>query len=375
MKINCIELFHISIPFAVPYKLSKRYGTLTHAHAVVFKVHTDKGLVGLGEANPMNPFTQETPASVMMVTRDHIAPLLLGKYPEKISKIEMDLDQMVSGNLTARGGVNMALFDIAGKALGIPVHSLIGGQYHTELPLLGAIGSGTPKEDQKAISALIKDGHQTVMIKMGTLPIEMEIKRMISARESFGREIFFVVDANQAWTVFETLKFIDGCQANLPDLIEQPVACHDIHGLKRIHEHSPIPISADESIMTANDAQTLIRERAVDVFSIKVSKNGGIAKSKLIADSVGLFHYQCLMNSMLEFGITQAASLQLGCTLTNLIPAGHAYGSVLRMSDDITDFGKNISQGKVIVPEDNGLGVSLDDEKLKKYTKDYLKIQ
>jgi len=359
----------------VPYKLSKKYGTLTHAHAVVFKVHTDSGIVGLGEADPMNPFTEETPASVMMVAKDHIAPLLIGKDPEKNARIEMELDQMVNGNLTARGAINMALFDINGKACGVPVYSLLGGQCHTELPLLGAIGSGTPEEDEAAIGTLVKTGHKTVMIKMGTLPIDREIKRMISARKRFGKEIFFVVDANQAWSVFETLAFIEGCREHMPDLIEQPVVCHDIHGLKRIREHSPVPVSADESLMTTHDAETLIRERAVDVLSIKVSKNGGISKAKLIADSAGLFGYQCLMNSMLEFGITQAASLHIGCTLDNLIRAGHAYGSVLRMSDDITDFRKNISHGKVIVPKESGLGVTLDDEKLKKYTKAYLKIQ
>ncbi|MDA3791659.1 MAG: hypothetical protein PF503_24570 [Desulfobacula sp.] len=375
MKINCVELFHIAIPFVVPYKLSKKYGTLTHAHAVVFKVHTDEGIVGLGEADPMNPFTEETPASVMMVTRDHIAPLLIGKDPEQIPRLETELDQMVSGNLTARGAINMALFDIKGKACNLPVHSLLGGQYHTQLPLLGAIGSGTPEEDETAIEALLNGGHETVMIKMGTLPIDMEIKRMISARKRFGKEIFFVVDANQAWSVFETLAFIDGCRSHMPNLIEQPVACHDIHGLKRIRDYSPGPISADESLMTTHDAQTLIRERAVDVLSIKVSKNGGIRKGKLIADSAGLFGYPCLMNSMLEFGITQAASLHIGCTLDNLLPAGHAYGSVLRMSDDITDFRTNISHARVTVPTGSGLGVMLDDEKLKKYTTAYLKIQ
>ncbi|MBU0465808.1 MAG: mandelate racemase [Proteobacteria bacterium] len=375
MKINCVELFHISIPFVVPYKLSKKYGTLTHAHAVMFKVHTDSGIVGLGEADPMNPFTEETPASVMMIARDHIVPLLLGKDPENIARIEVELDQKVKGNLTARGAVNMALFDIKGKACNIPVHSLLGGLYHAQLPLLSGIGSGTPKEDQTAIEELMKSGHQTVMIKMGTLPIKMEIERMISARKCFGSEIFFIVDANQAWTVFETLEFIEGCRGYMPDLIEQPVACRDIHGLKRIRERSPVPISADESMMTTNDAEILIRERAVDVLSIKVSKNGGISKAKLIAGSAGLFGHQCLMNSMLEFGITQAASLHIGCTLNNLLPVGHAYGSVLRMSDDITDFRKNISHGKVIVPMESGLGVNLDDQKLKKYTKDYLKIQ
>jgi len=81
------------------------------------------------------------------------------------------------------------------------------------------------------------------------------------------------------------------------------------------------------------------------------------------------------MNSMLEFGITQAASLQLGCTLPNLLEVGHAYGSVLRMSDDVTDFRKNLSNQTVTVPEGPGLGVALDEGKLKKYMKEYLDIK
>ena len=97
-------------------------------------------------------------------------------------------------------------------------------------------------------------------------------------------------------------------------------------------------------------------------------------KSKLIAQMAAGFDLKCLMNSMLEFGITQAASLHLGCTLPNLMDCGHAYGSVTRMSDDITDFGQNISDGIVTVPSGPGLGVVLDEDKLKKYTKDYLKV-
>jgi len=112
----------------------------------------------------------------------------------------------------------------------------------------------------------------------------------------------------------------------------------------------------------------------VDAFSIKVSKNGGLSKARKIAATADAFGLKILMNSMLEFGITQAASLQLGCVLPNLLDMGHAYMSVLRMADDITDFGQNISQATVTVPSSAGLGVRLNEEKLKKYTKDYLKI-
>jgi muconate cycloisomerase len=375
MKITAIELCHISIPFVKPYALSKIYGTLSHAHAVIFKVHTDQGIVGLGEADPMNPFTEETPASVMVVTRDVIAPHLIGQDPTCISAIESKLDDVVHSNLTARGAINMALYDIVGKLNNIPAHTCLGGAIQSGYSILGAIGSGTTEEDAAAIEALIDQGHNTVMIKMGALPIGTEIKRLISAQKRFGDRIHIIVDANQAWEVAETLTFCDGIRNHRPDLIEQPVKRWDIDGLKRIREHAPCPLSADEALTSVKTAATLIRERAVDVFSIKVSKNGGLYKSKQIAAMADGFGLKCLMNSMLEFGITQAASLQLGCTLNNLMGCGHAFGSVLRMSDDICDFDQNISQAGVTVPSGAGLGVRLDEEKLKKYTQNYLKIE
>ncbi len=213
------------------------------------------------------------------------------------------------------------------------------------------------------------------MIKMGALPIADEVKRVIAVTEHFGDEISIIIDANQGWEVSETIEFIDGIHGYQPDLIEQPIERGDMESLKRIHEHSPFLLSADESVTTVSDAARLIREKAVDVFSIKISKNGGLDKSRQIAQMADGFGLKCLMNSMLEFGITQAASLQLGCTLSNLIDLGHAYGSVLRMSDDVTDFAQNISDGVVTVPRGAGLGVTLNEEKLKKYTTDYLNLK
>jgi muconate cycloisomerase len=374
MKISSLELFHISIPFAKPYKLSKVYGTRYDAEAVILKVHTDQGLVGLGEADPLNPFTDETPTTVMIVIRDLIAPHLMGRDPTRITALESDLDMRVHGNLLARGAVNMALYDIAGKAHDLPAHMLLGGLHQDRLPLLGPIGSGTPAEDADSIQQKIEDGYQTIMIKMGALPIAAEIPRMIAAHEKFGGRIKFIVDANQGWTVDQTMRFIDGIGSSRPDLLEQPIARHDISGLKRIHHRAPCLLSADEGVASVQQAADLIRARAVDAFSIKVSKNGGLSKARKIAETADAFGLKILMNSMLEFGITQAASLQLGCVLPNLLDMGHAYMSVLRMSDDITDFGQNISQAMVTVPPGPGLGIGLDEDKLKKYTRDYLKI-
>jgi muconate cycloisomerase len=374
MKITGIELFHIAIPFAKPYHLAKAYGTLHDAHAVVFKLHTDEGIVGLGEADPMNPFTEETPGTVMSVTREAIAPLILWRDPAQIPAIERMLDQSIQGHPTARGAINMALYDILGKALQMPAHAMLGGLYHAELPILWGIGSGTPKEDLAAMDELRQRGCRTIMIKMGSLPIAAEIQRMISARKYCKDEVALVVDANQGWEEFEALAFIEATRDFPPDLIEQPVRRWNISGLRRIRDRACCRVSADEALVTPPDAAELIRHRAADVFSIKASKNGGLVKSKQIAQTAETFGIQCLMNSMFEFGITQAALLQVGCTLPNLIEIGHALGSVVRMSDDVTDFGQNIHGATVRVPAGNGLGVELDEEKLKKYTKDYVKI-
>ena len=119
MKITGLELFHISIPFAKPYHLSKVLGTQYDAQSIILKIHTDLGIVGLGEADPMNPFTEETCASVMVVTRDMIAPQIIDRDPSELAGLEYLLDQAVNGNLVARSAVNMALFDIACLSSGI----------------------------------------------------------------------------------------------------------------------------------------------------------------------------------------------------------------------------------------------------------------
>jgi muconate cycloisomerase len=373
MKITEVELFHISIPFAKPYHLSKVYGTLYDAHAIILKIHTDTGIIGLGEADPMVPFTKESPDDVMTVLNETIAPYLIGQDPARIALLEADLDRTVQDHLTARGAVNMALYDIIGKAKDIPVYTLLGGLRHARVPLLFGVSSGTPDRDITTIEEQIDLGCRCFMLKMGTLPIADEIKRVVAVRNRFGDEIKIIVDANQGWELIEALEFVDGVCDCQPDLIEQPTGRKEIDYLKQIRDRCACALSADESVESITDAATLLKESAVDVFSIKVSKNGGLDKSKQIAQMADGFGLKCLMNSMLEFGISQAASLQLGCTLPNLADLGHAYGSVLRMSDNITDFAKNISRAVVTVPSEPGLGVALDEDKLKKYTKDYLK--
>ncbi|MCF7938603.1 MAG: hypothetical protein K9L68_08395 [Spirochaetales bacterium] len=368
MKINRIELIEISIPFTKPYALSKVYGTIHSGRAIIFKVHTDKGLTGLGEADPMPPFTSESISSVMAVSKDILCPRLLGREPHDISKIDAELDQALQGNLIARGALNMALYDLLGKACQLPVHVLLGGLLQDRLPLLWPLGSCSIQETFELIEEFQAKGFQTFMLKMGAQPVNEEIKRVRQVRERFGDNVFLIADANQGWEEAEALQFVDGTRDCPVDLLEQPLPHWDREGHRKLRQRSTCPMSADESLTSPHQAAALIREGSVSGFSIKVSKNGGLNMSKQIALTAHTFGLKCLMNSMLEFGISQAALLQLGCTLPNLYPFGHAYMSVLRMRDDITDFADNTSGGVVHVPDKPGLGVSLLEDKLKQYT-------
>ncbi len=150
-------------------------------------------------------------------------------------------------------------------------------------------------------------------------------------------------------------------------LIEQPVAADDYEGLQQIRSVSRCPISVDESIQKAGDTDAILNADAADIFSIKISKKGGLANSQTIAAKVSNAGKQVLMNSMIELGITQAASLHLGCTLDNLVDCGHAYMSTLRMADDITDFSDWINHGMARLPDVPGLGVNVSAEKIRQY--------
>ncbi|MEM8744778.1 MAG: enolase C-terminal domain-like protein [Pseudomonadota bacterium] len=375
MRITKITGVHISIPLAVPYKLSRVYGTVADAHAVVVIVETDNGLTGYGEADPHPPFTADTAPGTIEAIRDHLGPLLLGTDPREINRLEGKMDACLEGHLMAKGALDMALFDISGKGYGAPVHALLGGKVRETILLSYPLGSGSAEEDAEVIEERRKLGFRSFMAKMGRNPIEQEIVRVEDLTDRYSGKIHLVADANQGWSEEEADALVCGARGSMLELVEQPVAAANIEGLRRLKAKSTIPISADESVVSEQDALRLACMEAVDVFSVKASKNGGVTKARriiAIADTAGL---QYRMNSMLEFGVTQAALLHLGAVSRSLIPSGHAYMSTLRMADDFTDFRARLDKGYAHISDEPGLGVRVDDAKLAKYAIESFVVQ
>ncbi len=373
MKIAKIELFRASSEITFKYHLSKIYGTLTHNDAVMVRITTEDGIEGWGEADPQPPFTEEWAGGVMALLGAQVAPKLIGEDAGNIAAAHGLFDRIAPGNPMARGAIDMALWDIAGKAAGVPVWRMLGGRVHEEIPVLWPIPSGTEEDSRAVIDAKMPEGYSCFMIKTGSRDVAQDAARTLALIAAYP-DLSFIADANQGWSEAEALRYLALIGSAPLTLLEQPVARLEFEALARVRAKATMPVSADESVFSLSDAARLARDTCVDVFSIKLSKNGGILPARKIAELAEAHGMKILINSMIEFGVSQAAALQLGVTLPNLLEAGHAYMSAHRMVDDPTDFTTNVRDGVARVSERPGLGVSVDAAKLASITSEAVTI-
>jgi muconate cycloisomerase len=362
-----LDAYHLAIPLVQPYHLSKVYGTMTHSNAVIVRVRTESGVEGWGEADPGGLlFTGDTCELVMQSIRDGGAKRVLGHCVEEWVENSEGLNN--HGSIGA--ALDVAMYDALAKTRRQPLWTLLGEKCRDTIDLLWPTSSGTAVEDLNVIKPRINNGFHTFMLKMGSRSVEDDLVRMREVVQTLPSNVRVMVDANQGWSLEEALTFFDGI-GDLPlVLIEQPVKADDHESLIRLRKVSPVPVSVDESLQTVEDARLIAKKKAASVFSIKVSKNGGLRTGLEIGHIAQENGISVLMNSMLELGITQCASLHLGCVLHNILDCGHAYMSTLRMSDDITDFSDFIHQGKAGLPSGPGLGIRVDERKIKKYLKE-----
>ena len=364
MRIAHIDLWRVRAPLVTPYPLSRLYGTLGHAEAVFVRLGADDGTEGWGEADPLQPFTAESAADVLAFLQARAGPLLIGRPAADRARILAEIRALRPAMPTAWGAIDMALHDLGARAAGVSVAALLGGPVRDRIPVLWPLGSGSLAASVAAVETRRAEGFRTFMIKTGARDVADDARKTLRLIARYSPEIGFIADANQGWSEAEALRYVGLIGAAPLALLEQPVARNDLVGLGRVRRATEIPISADESVVSLAQAAALAAAGAVDVFSLKPSKNGGLGAAARIAALAQGHGLGILMNSMIEFGVTQAASLQLGLTLANLVPGGHAYMSTLRLAEDPTDFGRLVTDGWARAPAGPGLGVAVDVDHL-----------
>ena len=374
MKIEEIIIHPMRMPLVHPYVLSNAYGVLVDSDQVIVEMKTDSGITGWGEANPWAGFSGDIAESVVCVLQKLICPGLTGKDPTNLNAVHRDMDAMIAGNKMAKAAIDMACYDILGKELGVPVHKLLGGKKYPSIRCFWSIGGSTPEESAAEVLDIKQQGYWGCMIKVGT-DYKNDIARTLAVRDAVGPDFPLIADANQGWDYDTALRYGKGVEKADLLFYEQPVKAWDISGLAKLRRNLSIPISADEGISTIQEAMMLVKAEACDVFSIKTSKHGGIMPAKQICEYASENGIQLFFNSMIEGGLTQAASLNVAAVSDIMLTTGHSFFSTLRHKDDITNFADLVQNGVTKIPEEPGLGVKVYAQKVQKYETGKLSVK
>ncbi|MBQ3719878.1 MAG: hypothetical protein IJM92_04540 [Fibrobacter sp.] len=374
MKITEIIVHPLRMPLVHPYVLSKAYGVLVASDQIYIEIKTDEGITGWGEGNPWAGFSGDIAESVVCVLQKLVAPALIGKDPTNINAIHQELNGLIAGNKMVKAAIDMACYDILGKALGAPVHKILGGKKYDSIKCFWSIGGSTPAESAAEVLSVKEKGYWGCMIKIGT-DYKNDIARTLAVRDAVGPDFPLIADANQGWDYDTALRYGRGVKDADLLFYEQPVKAWDVASLAKLRRNLSMPISADEGVSTIQEAMTLVKSEACDVFSIKPSKQGGIMPTKQICEYATENGILLFFNSMIEGGVTQAASLNIAATCDIMMTTGHSYFSTLRHKDDVTDFGTLVKNGITAIPEQPGLGVTVFEDKVKQYESDCVIIK
>jgi muconate cycloisomerase len=319
----------------------------------------------------------ETPETVRHLVQSYLLPAIKGLDPVEIGVIHDGMDKAVKGHPYAKAAIDVACYDAAGKALGVPVSTLLGGARRDRIEVAHSLGIMQIDRCLEEASQAVEEGALTIKCKTG-LDGERDIELVRRLRESLGNAVKIRVDANEGYaTVAEAVGVTKRQQPYGVFLCEQPVAGMD--ALARVSAQIDVPLMADESAWTAHDILELHATGAADCFSCYVTKPGGLYRARRQAELAASLGIYCDIGGSIEMGIGNAANLHLGASLEAAIlpsvcpvnkPEGGDGPKVagIYYLDDVVSEPFDFQAGCVKVPSGPGLGIEVDEDKVRRYS-------
>ncbi|MEO6182721.1 MAG: mandelate racemase/muconate lactonizing enzyme family protein [Verrucomicrobiota bacterium] len=369
MKITRIETIPVKVPIKPELAIrSGRGGSHTVSPFLLVKVHTDEGIIGLGEASCTPRWSGEDQVTAAHFINHYLAPILVGENPIQIEPLTAKFRTSFTGNFFTQSAVEMALWDIAGKAADKPVYELLGGKVREFVPTKWSVSGVEPVKAAEIAKWAVAQGFRAMKVKVGIDP-DADVARVRAVREAIGPDIKLGVDANGGWSVEQAVKTIERlCEFGIY-FAEQPVSPEDVAQMAEVRKKIRIPVIADESVYTLQDAKTLAQLGAADLFSIYVGKAGGILPAKRIAEFAGSKNLKCTVGSNLELGVGSAAMIHLAMA-TRGIDAENFPCDIIGpffYEHDLLQERLPIVGGRAQPNSKPGLGVELDEAKVKQY--------
>lgn len=334
------------------------FGELKNLDYALVRVHTDVGLTGLGEISTV---FAPTGTRLCPIATDVIGPHLVGEDPTQIAKAHQLMDAVIERAEPVKAAIDMALFDILGKSLGVPVHALLGGRVREKIPLSFSIMFGSSDEMAGLACELTEQGFSTVKVKVGQ-GLEKDEDALRAIRAAVGPQMTLRVDANMAWeTPKAALASLRRMEPYDIELAEQPLAADDLEGMAFIRKRVDIPIMADESVWSPRSAMGVLQRQAADIVNVYVAEAGGIFRAAQIFAMCEAARIPCAIGSMPETGVGTAAEVHLGVAMANLGFASDCCGSAY-FDEDFLKTPLRVENGFAFPPAGPGLGVEIDEE-------------
>ncbi len=282
----------------------------SESQCVYVKILTDEGIYGLGEATPFPLVTSETVDGVIAAI-EFMKSALLGQDPTDIAKIHEIMDKTLLNNTSAKAAIDIACYDIMGKKAGKPVHKLIGAKCDTVQTDM-TIGIDSVENMVKEAVEQVEKGFRILKIKCGIDP-QKDIEVVKGIRKAVGQDIDLRIDANQGYDKKTALYVLNEISKYNITEAEQPLPFWDVHGMAEINKVSPVPIMADESVHTPEQAEIACQHDACKIVNIKLMKCGGIYPALQIADIAKKYGKTCLVGCFYEskLAISAAAAVVL----------------------------------------------------------------
>jgi len=365
VKITAVHVETLELEMEEPFVIAS--SALAASPCDLVRVETDEGLVGFGEACPAYEFTGDTLWTVQDVIGEYLGPSVIGKDPFRIEAIVhcWERELWTVGNQAAQAALEMALWDLQGKALGRPLCDLLGGRTRDGLVEVIAWGWDEPEALAEKTRRMRAEGVTVFKIKVGDLP-ERDEQRVAAVRAAAGPDARLTVDANQGWLDAKTaVRAIRMLEPYGIEFVEQPVRMDDLDAARFVRAHVDAPIALDESVRGPREALAAAKAGACDIFVVKLMKTGGILgalKVNAIAEAAGI---TVMMGNMGESSLGLAAHFHLNVALANAThcdadlpwrPGGYAHDIGCGLRSELRE-----GVSTVLVPDAPGLGVTLDE--------------
>jgi L-alanine-DL-glutamate epimerase-like enolase superfamily enzyme len=371
VKITDIETIPIAVPISPDRMIIGARGPHDHSPFLIVRVHTDEGLTGWGEVSCTPRWSGEDSGTARHVIKRYLEPCLSEQDPTAVIRLTEIMDDSIVGHHFTKAAVEMALWDVLGKAHGVPLYRLLGGPVRPGIRTKFSVAAAQPQIAAGIASWACEQGFPAMKVKVGT-GLTADLARVAAVRTAIGQDARLGVDANGGWSRADAAAAIAALEEQAVAFIEQPVAQHDLAGLADIRRRAACPVVADESVGTPADALDVVTAGAADVLSIYVGMAGGIAAAQRAAAIAGAAGLGWTIGSNLEVGPALAAHIHFAMATPGLADAIVPCDiiSTFYYTDEILTEPLPIRAGWAEPPTGPGLGVEIDKEKLERYRSD-----